>query len=951
MCFSSYASWDSALSMCYDLGGTLPILESMEDIKLFSTKTGYMNVVYLGAKTNHNLNSHDHYVWTDQSRFNFLKNVVGMYAPQADIYHVEARLIKSITLPIMSGSGACVALVYFPLLSSWRVASLPCNVYFNVSLFCLFHTRHNLAQNTTLSTLYISATENNFTAINKGRYCSNEGDDDVHWFQQDEICLHIRKCGQLSTTEYECCELQRPYVFQPGDTQSGAINNKSVVGRFLSLFKAKWTSKGKRLGTVVIPVLHNNTRTINISADKVLNVSVQEDFDIFWALQGTVDVIKYPSKANMYDHNNVFSLCVKDSLLPVKQKCHPSYFQCHDGTCVGDQLVCDGKQHCINGEDEAKCTGICTHSTACAQYCSYKNDCRCTRGYFQCQSGGCIPVGKLCDGASNCADGSDEPATCAFASAQTHRSKLEESWTQQKRQCSHAIEDEVFLQKPFQFNSDKEITTNCSTDSDAGYDIGIKYIICNDNARSNVDMFRIECWCIYSYSWFPPTGYEHFPCANGYHLSSCENMHCIDTFKCPRSYCLNWKYVCDNMCDCPHCEDESICTNVSCPGMILHESAHGKVYCNDQADDRLAAVLIRSSSYDLYTHAQAEMCAQVLNCNETINTWNSIVYLDLLHGDHLDHPHVTVEMMEFLTYCNITYFNLVDKDTKYLQNLIAVQYLDLSHNNIQDNISFALTRLTELIYLDLSFNHLSHLGRFFLCMYSNLRYLFLQNNNLVYLHPYVFHFTMHLTTICLQSNALQSKSVDSELLNMQSSLITLSSDLPRLCCMVQETVNCSPKFTLFVSCSDMIQSKFHVYLAWITGVVSSSCNMASLTVLLAIFWLRGLSGKQPLIVLMSFNITLADMIVSVCLTFLSIYNAYYQGVFGISAVAWRQSMACYTLELFTFICTECSLVFSVYLAGASYMNITSLTGNSHSVRMYLIIIVSCMGNHHLTWNL
>ena len=145
---------------------------------------------------------------------------------------------------------------------------------------------------------------------------------------------------------------------------------------------------------------------------------------------------------------------------------------------------------------------------------------------------------------------------------------------------------------------------------------------------------------------------------------------------------MEWKHLCDNMCDCPHCEDEGICENVSCPGMILHESAHGKVYCSEAADTRLAAVIIQSSLYDVYTHAQYEMCAQVLNCNGSINTWNNIVYLDLVYGDHLDdHEHVTVEMMEFIVYCNITHYNIGYEDVKYLKNLIVVEYLDLSHNN------------------------------------------------------------------------------------------------------------------------------------------------------------------------------------------------------------------------------------------------------------------------------
>ena len=933
---SSFASRKAAMEMCNDLGGTLPVLDSEEDVGLFHAETGYMTLIYLGVTTNHDSASPDHYTWTDQSHLNFLTDVVGIYAPQAETYSAETGLIKNITLSNISTFGKCVALVYFPLLPSWKVVTLPCDVPFNVSLYCSGKVKHNNVEyNTTSSTIHIDTAGNNFIMINKDHYCSNDNDG-IHWFQQDKVCLRVDRCLHKSFHNYyKCCEPHQLYVFQTDDAQSGKINDSSITGRFLSLFKAKFTARGERIGNalkVFFPVIYyNNTETIH--TDKFLSVYVQEAYNYFWALKGAVDVVSITDPVNSH------VLCANDTIQPVKATCHPSYFKCSDGTCVDDHLVCDGRQHCMNGEDETTCTGICTQSTGCALHCSYGNDCHCARGYFQCHNGGCIPVGKLCDGASNCADGSDEPITCTFASALTHRKRLEETWTNRKHQCLHEIQGEVFLELSYLFNITNEAGNNCSTNSSFLLeDIGIRALICTDNVRYYDDMYSIEFWCIYSYSWFPATGYAHCPCVNGYHLSSCENMHCIDTFKCLKSYCIKWNYVCDHMCDCPLCEDESICTNVSCPGMILHESAHGKVYCNEQADDRLAAVLIQASSYDLYTHAQSEMCAQVLNCNEANN---SIVYLDLLYGDHLaDHSHVTMEMMEFLIYCNTSYFNLVDTDAKYLQNMIAVQYLDLSHNNIRNNISFIFTRMTQLVYLDLSSNQLSHLRRFFLCVSSNLTYLFLQSNSLIYLHNYVFYVTKQLIYLHLSNNALRSRSVDSELLKMQSSLTKLFSDLPRLCCMVEPTANCEPKFTLFVSCSDMINSKFHFYLAWIIGITSSVCNITGIKVLLISFWTRGLLGKQPLTFIMSVNITLADMIASVCLTSLSFYNVYYKDSFGIHADAWRQSIGCYALELSIFVCTECSLIFSVYLAVVSYYKITSLIQKPHSIRKYLSIVVS-----------
>ena len=125
-------------------------------------------------------------------------------------------------------------------------------------------------------------------------------------------------------------------------------------------------------------------------------------------------------QSEVKDAENTFVLCTKESLIPDKPKC-----QCSDGTCLDDQLVCGGRQHCMSGEVERNCTDICTHSVNCALSCSYMTNCHCSRGYFQCQSGGCTFIKKLCDGVHNCKDGSDEPMSCDMYSAKTQRGKLE----------------------------------------------------------------------------------------------------------------------------------------------------------------------------------------------------------------------------------------------------------------------------------------------------------------------------------------------------------------------------------------------------------------------------------------------------------------------------------------------------------------------------------------------
>nr|XP_046247889.1 low-density lipoprotein receptor-like [Scatophagus argus] len=75
--------------------------------------------------------------------------------------------------------------------------------------------------------------------------------------------------------------------------------------------------------------------------------------------------------------------------------CHEKLgFTCSDGLCISRQSVCDGHTDCKDGSDE--------------QHCGRP---WCEKDEFACRSRRCVSLRLLCDGVDNCGDGSDE-ASC-----------------------------------------------------------------------------------------------------------------------------------------------------------------------------------------------------------------------------------------------------------------------------------------------------------------------------------------------------------------------------------------------------------------------------------------------------------------------------------------------------------------------------------------------------------
>ena len=455
------------------------------------------------------------------------------------------------------------------------VQTVSCDIPTNVSLYCSFKEKRTLV-NSSLSTIHIRPIHNGFTEIEWGVAGNPEIDVNLdyyymygeknymHWFQQGDLCINVQLCSDDCNKcmdgrpAYKAFEEQQLQDLSPTIRQNKIISQNSVIGKFVSLLSGRNSNNSTNNDYISIAFDSNKSVGSLYSNHSSSNGSIMLRVPVLksvikglWAVTGDVEIAHTVHPAD-------YILCEREPTHRIQpNKC--DHFLCNDGTCLWEKFLCDGKQHCVNGDDEENCGPMCTNAEVknCLKQCSYEENCRCSRGYFQCQSGGCISVGKLCDSVADCIDASDENILCFLASLTRHWQELEAEWNQALQHCSFTSFNESLVVKQFSFGlgymsnygPPQYVTaTRC-------IGIGATDMTCGDARPAWIgSCYPLGNLCVYKLVTAHNQGKGKItPCNNGYHLAKCQHMHCQNSFKCPNSYCLLWEYVCDGRCDCPYC--------------------------------------------------------------------------------------------------------------------------------------------------------------------------------------------------------------------------------------------------------------------------------------------------------------------------------------------------------------------------------------------------------------
>ena len=622
------------------------------------------------------------------------------------------------------------------------------------------------------------------------------------------------------------------------------------------------------------------------------------------------------------EHPMRFVLCEKElsnSQISLP-KCSAIYNSCFDGTCVHDALWCDGEQHCSQGEDEQHCKHVCSVSNInCMLECHVKDECKCIDNYFQCLSGGCIPLQKFCDKTLHCEDGSDEPSTCIYDNMYNvvnYVNRLVQNVQKDYDKCfQYLTTDAENLLLP----SETVETSNCHNNSVLSSHI--VYGQCSEQISLSApgefsrDVFPLHLVCVF------PTECQPV-CRNGFHLKYCRDMHCVGHFKCPKSYCVSLQHVCNGLCECTKCEDEEFCQKLLCPGLLLAERLGSGLYC----------------SHDFMQLKTALNRRQMVETNALSVTDKYPVFIKL----YSNLSAISKKWQPQL----VTHFSVKSSwttvDLTIFNKMVSIIYLGLSDNKINQLPSDSFITMSLLIVLDISNNKISHLSGRILCPLMKLKYLFANNNGMRYLDRNAFKNNLELELLMLHSNKLHVG--DTQFLNVPNelrlSLKYLSSDLPRLCCVFENTIRCTPDMPVIISCSNLISSKSQVIVAWLIGVITVSLNTGCVISLLMFLFFKGeFMSRKGVVLFTSVNRSIAELITSVCLLSYPCINMYFDKVFGVIADQWRSSWQCIGLEFFFFISSQACLTLSLFMSIHFTLNIASLIPNKKDPRKVLTMLV------------
>ena len=510
--------------------------------------------------------------------------------------------------------------------------------------------------------------------------------------------------------------------------------------------------------------------------------------------------VRYCECSAYFAFNNI--VCVK-SVEPISSHCSDSYFECFDKVCVLALYVCDSFNDCVEGEDETSCLKAIIMKDDFTLInnnlylpCILHRDCKASVTNLVSP----VKIHSFCDGIQSNKLLLEENKLCdtkrhqsidqldlivQFKDEQT-KYTFDRTIIQVKDIALEEFKKEIKLHHLFLNNRNLFFPTKNSINQTAMERLFVQLMVTCNRAGDSISASVANLCGVYPNE-------KQCPLITTQGL--CRDISCNGMFKCTHFYCISVSAVCDGQFDCLYGEDESFCSNFTCPGLLKcrsesrcigwEEICNGHVDCIQSADDEI-----------MCGHCPADCTCDgfMLHCRID----NSLKNLD--KNDLQSYKAIILEGNQ-----SIISYEILSK--------FPVIYLDFSNCYIR-HIRFGVKKYIiyqHIIFVDFSNNYLKNVKFLVFDIFFKVVVVDLTNNFIVFfIHDYIF--LPYLQIIYLVNNPISNikigvnlpsikfidlHGVSYQLNIMKSTIINENRTLTihvtdsDICCAFQINVNCT----------------------------------------------------------------------------------------------------------------------------------------------------------------